>query len=797
MEGKKMSYELSPAQLRRTCDLSLITCASSAEIKSLGTIIGQERAMRAMHFGLNIRDAGFNLFVAGLPGTGRTTAVERFLEEIASTKPAPQDWCYVHNFEDSYRPQAIPLPPGKGRELHKDMENLLKAVLQEVRTAFQSEQYAAQQENALQAFEDEKKKQFEQLGQLAKQHGFGLQAAPTGITAIPLDNGAPMTEQAFLALSQEERLRLEQGQETVNEAIEALLRQVRGLELQANEAIANLEQQVVHFVLDHLLVDLVEKYQEHQAVLIFFKAVQNEILENTAWFKTEGAPTDPQSPTAQKTPFETCRVNVLVDNSRRVGAPVVVERNPTFGNLFGRIEQEVFMGTLVTDFTLIRGGSLHRANGGFLVLPAEDVLRDPYTWESLKRSLMNREVTIEEPVEQRVFATKSLRPQPIALDVKVILIGRAEVYQILLAEDEHFRELFKVKADFDTVMDCTGENIREYLHFVSELCQTEGLNHVDRNGLARVIELGARMANHQDKLSTRFGEIADVLREANYYAKQQKSSLITDQHIEMAIEEQFDRSALYEERVQELILSDVVKIAVTGAEVGQVNGLTVTRLGGIAFGQPSRITASVGVGRRGVVNVEREAELSGPIHTKGVLVLSGYLAQQFAQDKPLSLNAHLVFEQSYGGVEGDSASSPELYALLSALANVPLRQDIAVTGSVNQKGEIQAIGGVNEKIEGFFAICQAKGLTGQQGVMIPSSNVANLMLKPAVVEVVQSGQFHIWAVSTIDEGIEILTGISAGRNPDGSFAADGIFGRVDRRLAEMAAEMARFTSHDT
>lgn len=791
-----MTVKLSPAQLRRTCDPQALNCASSADIETKGAIIGQARAVRAMRFGLDIRSTGFNIFVAGLPGTGRTTAVERFLEEIASSKPIPQDWCYVHNFEDSYRPQAIALPAGKARDFQKDIDDLLKTVLQEVRGAFHSKQYADQQESAVQEFEQQKQALLEQLGKLAQQHGFALQAAPTGINAIPLVNGAPITQETFLAMSVEERRRLEAAQESIGDAIENLVRQGRALDLEAQEAIVQLDQKVAHFALDKLTADVIEKYRAYQAVLDYLEAVEKEILRNIAWFKPEAETPGAQAPTPRKTPFETCRVNVLVDNSRLDGAPVVVERNPTFGNLFGRIEQEVFMGTLVTDFTLIRGGSLHRANGGYLVLPAEDVLRSPYTWESLKRSLMNREVSIEEPVEQRVFATKSLRPQAIPLDVKVILIGRGLIYQILQAEDEQFRELFKVKADFDYTMARSEENIQEYLRFASELCQNESLSHVDSHGLARLVEHGSRLADHQEKLSTRFGEIADVLREASYYAKQEGAPLISASHIEHAIAEQFDRSAQTQEHLQEMILRDVVKIAISGRAVGQVNGLTVMQAGGVAFGQPSRITASVGVGRSGVVNVEREAELSGPIHTKGVLVLSGYLAQMFAQDKPLSLNAHLVFEQSYGGVEGDSASSTELYALLSALADAPVSQSIAVTGSVNQKGEVQAIGGVNEKIEGYFAICQEKGLDGEQGVMIPASNVANLMLKPAVVEAVQAGQFHIWAVSTVDEGIEILTGISAGRSPDGSFAEGGIFDRANRRLAHMAAEMARYSAHE-
>jgi len=484
---------------------------------------------------------------------------------------------------------------------------------------------------------------------------------------------------------------------------------------------------------------------------------------------------------------------VLVDRSKLQGAPVILEMNPTYSNLFGRIEQEAFMGTLITDFTLIRGGSLHRANGGYLVLPAEDVIRNPFTWESLKRCLRNREIAIEEPFEQPVFTTRSLRPEPVPLDVKVILIGHADIYRLLLAYDEQFRELFKVKADFDFQMDRTDEHIQEYAGFVSNLCEAEHLTPLDTSSLARVVEHGSRLAEDQAKLSTRFGELADAIREANYYARQEKSERISAAHIEKAIEERFYRSSLVQERIEELIARDVIKIDVSGAAVGQVNGLSVLQLGDISFGQPSRITASIGLGESGVVNLEREAEMSGPSHTKGVLILSGYLAQVFAQDKPLSLNARLVFEQNYGGVDGDSASSTELYAILSALSGAAIKQAIAVTGSVNQKGVVQAIGGVNEKVEGFFAVCKARGLNGEQGVMIPASNVSNLMLKQEILDAVTAGRFHLWSVATIEEGIEVLTGTPAGRNEDGSFAPGGVFARADERLAQMAEELARFS----
>ena len=787
-----MIRKLSANELRCNCDPQMMDWKSSAEVGSKGTIIGQDRAVRAMRFGLDIQDKGFNIFVAGRPGTGRTTAIERFLDEIASTKPTSDDWCYVHSFDDSYRPHAIRLPAGQAHEFQKDIEGLIKLIAQEIQAAFEGEQYANERENALKSFQEQKEQLIENVGEFAQKNGFGLQATPMGVIPIPIKDGKPMSDKDFLALSEDDRNRLKQTQEKIQNEVENVLRQTRALDNSAQDALKKLDQQVVHFVLHQLMENLLEKYKEQPDVLAHLQAIEDNILDNVAKFKPESEEKQLQLPGPKRTPTDRYRVNVIVDNSKLQGAPVIVEMNPTYSNLFGRIEQEAFMGALVTDFTLIRGGSLHKANGGYLVLPAEDVIRNPFTWESLKRCLRNSEIAIEQPIEAPVFTTKSLRPEPIPLNAKVILVGRGEIYQLLLAYDEHFNELFKVKADFDSQMDRTDAHIQDYASFVCTLCETENLIHLDPSGMARVVEHGSRLAEDQDKLSTRFGEIADVIREASYYARQDKAELVTAAHIEQAIEERYFRSALIQERIQEMITKDVIKIDVTGEAVGQVNGLSVLQLGDISFGQPSRITASIGLGEEGVVNVEREAEMSGPTHTKGVLILSGYLAQEFARDKPLSLNAHLVFEQNYGGVDGDSASSAELYSILSALSRVPVKQGIAVTGSVNQKGQVQAIGGVNEKIEGFYAVCKAKGLTSKQGVMIPDSNVSNLMLKQEILDAVQADQFHIWSVGSIEDGIEVLTGVSAGKKENGNFAPEGVYAKVDQRLVEMAEEMAKF-----
>jgi lon-related putative ATP-dependent protease len=791
-----MIRELSGSEIHKACDPKTVKCQSSAEGQAQRTIFGQERAVHAMRFGLDIQDQGFNIFAAGASGTGRTTAVERFLESIAAEKPAPPDWCYVHNFDDSYRPHAIQLPVGMAHEFQKDLDAFYKAAKEDVRSAFDGENYAEQREATLGTFKQQKEDIFKQLGETAKKMGFGIQMAAMGIVTIPLIEGKPIGEKEFMKLDQEQREGINQKQGELQEIIEAAVRQTRDLDEEAQEALEQLDQEVAHYVLHHLVESLQEKYKDIPAVLSHLDAVHHDILEDLSQFKEEPKQEKRPAPipVPRKPPTNKYQANVIVDNSKVEGAPVVLEMNPTYSNLFGRIEHEAQMGALVTDFTLIRGGSLHQANGGYLVLPAEDVLRNPYTWESLKRSLRNREISIEQPVERPVFTTKSLRPEPIPLEVKVILIGRPDTYQLLLAYDDDFDELFKVKADFDSQMDRDEERVQEYVSFVCTLCENEKLRHVDRTGLARIVEHGSRLADEQGKLSTKFGQLADVIREASYYAGKEDAELITAEHIEKTIEERYYRASLIQDRLRERIADGTIKIEVSGEKVGQVNGLSVLQLGDLVFGQPSRITASVGLGEQGVVNVEREANMSGPIHTKGVLILSGFLAQKFAQDKPLSLNAHLAFEQNYGGVDGDSASSTELYAILSALSDVPIKQGVAVTGSVNQKGEVQAIGGVNEKIEGFFEICRLDGLTGEQGVMIPPSNVKNLMLKQEVLEAVKKGEFHIWSVETIEDGIEVLTGTKAGdRTKDGGYEPGTIFNRADQRLGQIAEDMAKFS----
>jgi lon-related putative ATP-dependent protease len=789
--------ELTVEKLRKKCDPNIMHCETTQGMVPLQEIIGQERAARALKFGLGIKERGFNIYAAGFPGTGRTTAVKNLLEEVARTQQAPSDWCYVNNFSNEYAPKAIRLPTGKGKDFQKDMKSFIDEAKRAIPKAFESEDYAAKRESTIKALEAQSKALIDELNRKAQEEGFSIQSTRIGLLLVPVIKGKPVGDKEFGALPQKVQDEIQRKREQLEPELRSAMRQFADMDRKVHEEIEKVNREVVLYALGHLMTDLIEKYKKFSDVVSYLKNVQTDILDNISQFmkEPEARPQIPfLAPLARESPFRKYEVNVIVDNSDVKGAPVITESNPTYQNLFGRIESEAQFGALVTDFTMIRRGSLHRANCGYLVLPVEALLTNPLSYDSLKRALRNEQIVIEEAQERLAFiTTKSLKPEPIPLNAKVVLIGDPILYQELYTLDKEFSELFKVKADFDTTMDRTDENMRSYAAFVCTLCQKENLKHLDGSGLAKLIEHSSRLAEDQGKLSTRFAEIADIMREANFYATQENSDAVTGSHVKKAIEEKIYRSKLIEEKIQEMITRGVLLIDTDMAKVGQVNGLSVIGLGDFAFGTPSRVTVSIGLGREGVVDIEREAKMGGPIHTKGVLILSGYLNEKYAQDKPLSLSARLVFEQNYEGVEGDSASSTELYTILSALSGLPIKQNIAVTGSVNQKGEVQAIGGVNEKIEGFFEVCKAKGLTGQQGVMIPESNVQNLMLKEEILDAVKDGKFHIYSVSTIDQGIENLTGVKAGvKQKDGTFEKDTVNDRVDKRLREIAEKLKEF-----
>ena len=794
--GQKLDLE----QIYHFCNPASLKCETSEDAPELDTIIGQDRAVRSLHFGLDIKEKGFNIYLAGIHGTGRTTAIELYLKDYAAQKPVPSDWCYVYNFADPGVPNALELPPGKATTFRDDMEHTVNTAIEDLQTAFKSEEYTKLRNERANEIQSQKQAIINNLGQHAQSEGFVLQPSPMGLLTIPIREGKPISDQEFLQLSQEEKEVIQKKQASLKTYLEKATREVQDLDNSLRKKIDEMNQEVARFAIQHHFNACKDNYKDLEEIPEHIDHVREDILKNVDKFITEeDEKKQPQigRRRVEQSPLQRYAVNVLVDNSELDGAPVILELNPTFSNLVGQSEKEMSFGALITNFTLIQPGCLHKANGGFLVMPIEDLIRNPGSWDALKRALANEEIVIEDISERFGFSTKSLRPEPIPLDIKIILLGDPMLYQMLLQYDVQFTELFKVKSDFDTQMPRNEENIREYISFVCTLCKSEDLNHLDRSALARVIEHASRMSNDQSKLSTRFGEMSDVIREANYYANQDKSDYIQGSHVEQAVEQRFYRSSLIRDRIQEMIMRDMIKIAVSGEQVGQVNGLSVLGLGDITFGQPSRITASISLGREGVINIEREAEMSGPIHTKGVLIISGYLADKFAQEKPLSLSARLVFEQSYSGVDGDSASSTELYALLSALSNFPIKQSIAVTGSVNQKGEVQVIGGVNEKIEGFFEICRLKGLTGDQGVMIPKGNIENLMLKKPILDAVEAGKFHIWSVKSIDEGIEILTGVKAGqRMQDGQFESGTVYSAVDKKLGQLADQLAKYSRYE-
>jgi len=798
------NHELTAAQLRRTVDPQALGIQTTADLTPLAGLIGQPRAAAALRFGLGLDGLGFHIYVAGPPGLGKMTAVQTFLQDTAARKESPPDWCYVNNFDDPYQPKALQLPAGQGRQLQADLKQLIEHIRREIPKAFDSEEYGAKRDEITKTLNRQRAEIFERLGERATQNGFVLQMTPMGIAIVPVLGGRPLSEAEFQALPASAREDLQRRRETLEDEIKAAMKQVRDLERATQEQLQALDRQVALHVIGGLIEDLTEKYRTAPEVGNHLKAVQQDLLANLELFKP-GAFVPPAPvpaglplplPWGQDLPFRKYQVNVLVDNSHQAGAPVVIELNPSYHNLFGRIEKETQFGTLYTDFTLIKAGALHRANGGYLVLPAEDVLRHLFSWESLKLALRSRDIQIEDLGERLGFvAAKSLRPEPIPLDIKVVLVGQPLLYYLLHGYDEAFPELFKVKADFDTRMAWNEQNLRSFLAFLCTFCQQERLAHLDSGGAAKVVEHALRLAEDQDKLSTHFRVLGDLIREAHYWARQEGASLIGAAHVRRALDERVYRANLIQERVQEMIARGTLLVDTAGEALGQINGLSVISLGEYLFGKPSRITASVAPGREGIIDIEREVRLGGPLHSKGVLILSGYLAQRYAQDKPLTLAARLVFEQSYEGVEGDSASSAELYALLSALSGVPIKQGIAVTGSVNQHGEVQAIGGVNQKIEGFFDVCTVKRLTGEQGVIIPHSNLPHLMLREDVVEAVSAGRFHLWAVTTIDEGLEILTGVPAGaRAADGQFPEGSVNAQVERRLQEFAQCLKEFAT---
>ncbi|MSM41590.1 MAG: AAA family ATPase [Geobacter sp.] len=792
-EQQKLSVE----QLRWECDETQFAFESTADLPELEGTIGQERALKSLDFGLGITDCGFNLYLAGEPGTGRSSTIKNLLKKMAKDQPTPPDWCYVYNFKDPDLPISLAIGAGKGAELEKDMKELLEGVKADIPKALDSKDYETHKAAIIEEYQEKNGELFSALEKDAEAREFSLQRTVSGLVMVPQKEGRNFTQEEFEALSDGDREKLEQTGKELTDTLNDVLRQVRDNEKSTKETLSQLDRELGLSAVGRHIEPLKEKYSEFTKVVTYLDSVQEDILLNLEDFK----PQQPQQQIPgirlprQEPSFERYAVNVFVDNRDTKGAPVVFETNPTYNNLFGRIEHVMQMGGVATtNFTLVKPGALHRANGGYLIVDAREVLINPFAWDALKRCIRSGEIKIEDVLEQYRFMTvASLKPEPIPLAAKLVMIGSPWIYYLLYYLEPDYRKFFKVKADFDSRVTRNPEIVRDYALFVATHCKNEKLLPFDRSGVAGLLEYSARSVEDQQKLSSQFMEIADLIREASYWAGKEGSPVVTRDIVKKTIAEKIYRSNRVEERLQELFEDGTILCDVDGGEVGQINGLSVLTMADYMFGRPSRVTARVFMGRGGMVNIEREVKLSGPIHDKGVLILTGYLGGKFAHDKPLSFSASICFEQNYEGVEGDSASSTELYALLSVLSGLPIRQGIAVTGSVNQLGKVQPIGGVNYKIEGFYAVCKAKGLTGEQGVMIPSSNVRHLMLNDEVVEAVREGRFHIWSVETIDQGIEILTGVPAGdMQEDGSYPEGSVNFLVDRRLRQILEQMKKF-----
>jgi predicted ATP-dependent protease len=789
--------ELAADELRRRLDPATLGFGTTAEIEPLVGTIGQPRALDAIESGLAISTAGFNLFLAGPAGSGRRTTVLDVIAGTAAARPAPDDWVYVHNFHDPDRPKALRLPAGCGGELARALDEFLQAARRELRRAFESEDYERRRRETMTEIQSRRRALEEELQQFAADRGYALKTTVTGVVTVPVQDGEPLTVEAFGQLPEERRAEIEQAGREIEERTARYAHQVHQLEKEATERLRHLEHDVALFATGPLFRDLEERFGDRAEVLAHLADVKSELLESLAEFREdEDAATEPLRLALGQRRDATARfrANVLVVNEPANGAPVVAEPNPTYYNLVGRLEYRAAFGSMVTDFREIKPGALHRANGGFLVLDALEVLRHPFAWEALKRALKLGEVRVENLGEEfSALPSASLRPEPIPLDVKVILIGPRFVHRLLHQLDDDFRELFKVKADFSPELDWTPEHHRNYAAFIGRWVRDNDLRHFDAGAVARTIEYGARLCDDQEKLSARLIEVSDVASEASFWAGRLGHEVVEAGDVELAIAKREYRSNLIEERLRELVARGTIVIDVEGARVGQVNGLSILDVGDYAFGCPARVSARVSLGRGGVASIEREIKLSGPIHSKGVLILSGYLSATYAQELPLALSASLTFEQSYDEVEGDSASSTELYALLSALSGLPLDQGIAVTGSVDQNGDVQAVGGVTRKIEGFYATCRTRGLDGRQGVIVPAANVRNLMVVDEVVEAVRAGRFHVWAVASVDEGIELLTGVPAGvPDADGTYPAGSVHALVQQRLQGYAERLRDF-----
>lgn len=762
-------------------------------------VLGQERASDAIKFGMGMKENGYHIFIAGPPKTGLTYIARTYLEEQAKKEPTPPDWCYVSNFKEPDKPKCLKFSAGRGKEFKKDMREFINTLQTKIPEVFDSDDYRAKDGEVHQALERRRRKIIDELSNLAKKEKFILQVSQVGMVIIPAtEEGQPMSQEDLAQLSDEEKKVLREKSDELQKKMKKAVGKIREVEAESKKKYDKLKSEIALFVVGQHMESYLEKYKDESKVTEFLKMVQEDIIENIDDFIKK--PESAQQPglqftvPAREAAFRKYDVNVLIDNSETEGAPVVIESNPIYPNLFGTIERQAWFGALFTDFTMIKPGVLHKANGGYVVMKALDLLRWYLSWEALKRALRDQQIRIEDLGElYGMFSTRTIRPEPIPLDLKIVLTGDPYLFELLHFYDDRFQKFFKVKAHMDDRMERKEDTILQCARMIGDFCRDQNTRHLDRTGVARVLEYSMERTEDREKLTLELGDISDLIKEANYFAALDEKKFIRRDQVEQAIQKRIYRSNLIEERIKELVKKDIFWIETDGYKVGQINGVSILMTGDHEFGKPNRITATVSVGRDGVVGIERESKMSGNIHTKGVMILTSFLKERFAHNKPLSLTASLCFEQSYGLVEGDSASSTELFALLSALAKVPIYQGIAVTGSISQKGEIQPVGGVTRKVEAFFDICKHKGLNGHQGVIIPAKNVQNLMLKQEVVDSVKEGRFHIWPISTIEEGIEILTGMEAGTlQSDGTYPEGTLFRNVDERFLEIAEIVKKF-----
>jgi ATP-dependent Lon protease len=803
----KIFEEVPVEKLRWRCDLNALPFETTESVEPCEEIIGQERALEAIRVGLDINSLGYNIFVTGLAGTGRFTTIKCVLEELDVKGKIPNDICFVNNFKNVDMPHMISLPAGQGNSFKKEMETLIETLKKKIPLIFENETYLNKKKELVEKYRNKQAEIFRNFEKKVNKEGFALvqiQMGPYSRPGIfPLIEGNPVNIEQLETMVEDDKIskdelgKIKEKQAILINELEDIFKETRKSEKEIKEELTALDSEVISPAVKDSISDIKEKF-DYEKVHQYLDEVQEDILTNLNRFREkEETPAPPIPGLVLPQPvdsFNEYQVNVLVDNSETKGAPIIVETTPNYRNLFGTIERVVERsGIWKTDFTHIKAGSFLRANGGYLIFNALDALVEPWVWPTLKRTLKNQVIEIQTYDPFYFFSTSALKPEPIECNTKVIMIGDAHIYYLLFNLDDDFKKIFKIKADFDSVMNKDTEKIHQYASFIRKICDEDKLKPFDKIGIAAIVEYGVRMTGRQKKLSTRFYLIADLLRESNYWASKDGSDVVSERHVDKAIEKKIYRVNLIEEKIQEMIDDGTILIDSDGMVAGQVNGLSVYNLGDYMFGKPSRITAKTSMGKAGIINIEREAEMSGPTHNKGVYILAGYLRGKYAQDKPLTMSASICFEQSYSGVDGDSASSTEIYALLSSISGLPLRQDIAVTGSVNQKGEIQPIGGVNEKIEGFFDVCKTKGLTGRQGVMIPHLNIDDLMLRKDVVKAVEEGKFHIYPVKSIDQGIEILAGVEAGeRQEDGRFKEGTVNDLVDKKLRELGTKIKEY-----